>query len=78
MCANRGLLGVDLVQAFSNMNLGKKISQGVDLIPALFVVLFAFVAIGLFQFWSTWPTAERGLVIFEKACPIYAAPQDKT
>lgn len=60
------------------MNFGKKISQGIDLMPALFVVLSAFVAIGLFQFWSSWPAAERGLVIFEKACPIHAAPKNKT
>jgi hypothetical protein len=60
------------------MDFGKKISQGIDFMPALFVVLFAFAAIGLFQFWSSWPAAERGLVIFEKACPIYAASQNKT
>ncbi|MBV8148218.1 MAG: hypothetical protein JO092_03915 [Candidatus Eremiobacteraeota bacterium] len=47
-------------------------SHGIDLTPALFGVLVAFVAIGVFQFWSSWPAAERGLVHFEKACPIYA------
>jgi hypothetical protein len=62
---------------FLFMNLGKKLAQGIDLMPALFVVLFAFVAVGLFQFWGSWPTAERGLVIFEKACPIHAAPQNR-
>jgi hypothetical protein len=56
------------------MNFAKRISDGIDLMPALFVVLLAFVAIGSFQFWSSWPAAERGLVIFERACPIYTTP----
>ena len=54
------------------MKFEKRMSHGIDLTPALFGVLVAFVAIGVFQFWSSWPAAERGLVHFEKACPIYA------
>jgi hypothetical protein len=50
----------------------------IDFMPALFVVLFAFVLVASLQFFGSWSAAERGLLIFEKACPIYASPQNKT
>jgi hypothetical protein len=54
------------------------VNMRIDLMPALFVVLVAFVLVASLQFFGSWPAAERGLLIFEKACPIYASPQNKT
>ncbi len=28
---------------------------------------------GAFEFFGSWPAAQHGLLMFEKACPIYAA-----
>jgi hypothetical protein len=54
------------------MNFSKGTQHGFDLMPALFVVLFAFIAVAMVEFLASWPAAERGLLIFEKTCPIYA------
>lgn len=54
------------------MNLDKRTQRGLDFTPALFAVLFAFVAMASVQFVGGWPAAERGLLLFEKTCPIYA------
>jgi hypothetical protein len=48
------------------------IMRGFDFTPILFAILALFVAVGIFQFLGSWPGAERGLLSFEKACPIYA------
>lgn len=45
--------------------------RGFDFTPALFVTLTLFVTIGAFQFLQGLPGGERGLLAFEKACPIY-------
>jgi hypothetical protein len=42
-----------------------------DFTPALFAILALFVAVGMYQFLGSWPGGERGLLSFEKACPIY-------
>lgn len=55
------------------MALQKGSSRGLDFTPALFAVLIAFVAMGAFEFFGSWPAAQHGLLMFEKACPIYAA-----
>jgi hypothetical protein len=46
--------------------------RGFDFTPALFAILFAFVAAGAFEFFGSWPASHHGLLMFEKACPIYA------
>jgi len=51
--------------------------RGFDLMPVFFAAILAFVTLGALQFAKAWPAAERGLVIFEKTCPIYAA-HDRT
>ena len=45
--------------------------------PALFTILIAFVAVGAFEFFGSWPAAQHGLLIFEKACPIYSSPHSR-
>jgi hypothetical protein len=54
------------------MKINDRSARGFDLMPALFAVLIAFVAVGAFEFAGSWPAAQRGLLNFEKACPIYA------
>jgi hypothetical protein len=39
--------------------------------PALIVAVLFFAVIGSVQFLSSLPGGERGLLKFEKACPIY-------
>jgi hypothetical protein len=43
-----------------------------DFTPALFGLVLAFVVIGSAQFLSSLPGAERGLLLFEKTCPIHS------
>jgi len=60
------------------MNFSKGTQRGFDLMPALFVVLFAFVSVAVLEFFNAWPAAERGLLIFERTCPIYSNLSHKT
>lgn len=46
--------------------------RGIDFMPILLALVAAFVVIGSLQFITTLPAAERGLLLFEKACPIHA------
>lgn len=46
--------------------------HGIDLMPVLLPVVAAFVVIGLLQLLLSLPAAEHGLLLFEKACPIYS------
>jgi hypothetical protein len=39
-----------------------------DFTPVLFVTMALFVSIATFQFFSSWPTGQQGLLAFEKAC----------
>lgn len=52
--------------------------RGFNLMPVFLVALLAFVMVGAVQFVSSWPAAARGLLIFEKACPIYTTSQSKS
>jgi hypothetical protein len=40
----------------------------------VFTVL-AFVAVGMFQLVHSLPGGERGLLLFERACPIHSSSQ---
>ncbi|MGC1380684.1 MAG: hypothetical protein WA814_06625 [Candidatus Baltobacteraceae bacterium] len=44
----------------------------IDFTPALFAVALAFVVAGSVQFLRDLPGGERGLVLFERACPIHS------
>jgi hypothetical protein len=46
-------------------------SRGFDFTPVLIATALAFVLIATFQLLRTLPGGERGLLLFEKACPIY-------
>jgi len=50
-----------------------KPALGFDFMPLLLAIVAAFVILGSLQFAINLPGAERGLVAFEKACPIHAA-----
>ena len=43
----------------------------------IFAVL-AFVAVGMAQLVQSLPGGERGLLLFEKACPIHYSDNEKT
>jgi hypothetical protein len=47
--------------------------RGLDFTPALFAVALVFVSGAVFEFLRSWPGGERGLLNFEKACPIYSS-----
>jgi hypothetical protein len=47
-----------------------------DFTPVLFAILALFVVAGTFQFLGSWPAAQRGLLSFERACPIYERHPD--
>jgi len=66
-CASRSR-----VKTSDTMNVTQGTPRGFDFTPALFAILFAFVAVGAFEFFGSWPTAHHGLLMFEKACPIYS------
>jgi hypothetical protein len=42
-----------------------------DFTPVLLLGVLAFVATATIQLFTTLPGGERGLLQFEKACPIY-------
>jgi hypothetical protein len=46
--------------------------RGLDFTPALFAVVLLFLVGAGFEFLRSWPGGERGLLNFEKACPIYS------
>jgi hypothetical protein len=41
--------------------------------PVLLVMVLTFAVAASVQFLNAFPGAERGLVLFEKACPIHSA-----
>jgi hypothetical protein len=49
-----------------------RVARGFDFAPLLAAVVLAFVILGSLQFWNVLPGGERGLLRFEKACPIYS------
>jgi hypothetical protein len=42
-----------------------------DFTPALMAIPLAFAVLGSVQFLHDLPSAERGLLLFERACPIH-------
>jgi hypothetical protein len=42
-----------------------------DFMPVFFAAVLAFVLAGLLDLSRSLPDGERGLLLFEKACPIY-------
>jgi hypothetical protein len=52
-------------------------SEGVrlDFMPALVAITLAFVVVASVQFLRDLPAGGRGLLLFEKACPIHSAVQ---
>lgn len=49
-----------------------------DFTPALVAIALAFVVLGSIQFLHDLPGGERGLLLFEKACPIHSAGGDSS
>jgi hypothetical protein len=49
-------------------------AQGFDFTPILFAVVLLFVVVAIVQFSQGWAGGQRGLLSFEKACPIYTVP----
>jgi hypothetical protein len=47
-------------------------SRGLDFTPVLLATVLAFVVTAAFQFSRSLPGGERGLLLFERACPIYS------
>jgi hypothetical protein len=43
-----------------------------DFTPALLATVLVFVVVASVQFLSSLPGAQRGLLLFEKACPIHS------
>jgi hypothetical protein len=53
------------------MDLGKSPAAGFDFTPVLFGVVLLFVVVAIVQFSQGWAGGQHGLLLFEKACPIY-------
>lgn len=47
--------------------------RSMNLTPIFLATVFAFVVVAVLQFAHGLPGAEHGLLLFEKACPIYHA-----
>jgi hypothetical protein len=48
-------------------------SRGFDFTPVLFAIVLVFVVVGTLQFSRSLAGGERGLLIFEKTCPIHSS-----
>ncbi|MFZ0573107.1 MAG: hypothetical protein WAM02_00305 [Candidatus Cybelea sp.] len=48
-------------------------SRGFDFTPVLFAIVLAFVVAGSLQFSRSLAGGERGLLLFERACPIHSS-----
>jgi hypothetical protein len=46
-------------------------SGGLDFTPPLLAIVLAFVVLAAVALSHSLPGGERGLLLFEKACPIY-------
>jgi hypothetical protein len=49
--------------------------RGLDFTPVLFATVLVFVVAGTLAFSSGLAGGERGLLLFEKACPIHSGAQ---
>ena len=47
--------------------------RGFDFTPMLVATVLAFVVVATVQLSRTLPGGERGLLLFERACPIYSS-----
>jgi hypothetical protein len=54
------------------MDSSKGPPRAVDFTPLLLATVLAFVIVATFQFLRDLPGAERGLLLFERACPIHS------
>lgn len=50
----------------------KQSPHGLDLTPVLMAAVLAFVVAATVQFSLSLAGGERGLLLFERACPIYS------
>lgn len=48
-------------------------SRGFDFTPVLVATVLLFVTFAVFQLVRSLPDGQRGLLLFEKACPIYSS-----
>jgi hypothetical protein len=47
--------------------------RGFDFTPVLFAIVLVFVVVGSLQFSRSLAGGERGLLLFERACPIHSS-----
>jgi hypothetical protein len=47
-------------------------TQGLDFTPVLLAVVLLFVIVSALKFTHSLAAGERGVLLFEKACPIYS------
>jgi hypothetical protein len=47
-------------------------SCGLDFAPVLFAIVLGFVVVSVLQISHSLAGGERGLLLFERACPIYS------
>jgi hypothetical protein len=52
----------------------KLLSRGFDLAPLFIALILAFAAVAAIELSSSWPDAQRGLLLFEKTCPLSQSP----
>lgn len=45
-------------------------TKAFDLTPVFAAIMMVFVIVSALQFSRAWPDAQRGLLLFEKACPL--------
>ncbi len=48
-------------------------SRGLDFMPAMVAIVLLFVIVAVVQLSGSLPNAERGLLLFEKACKIHSS-----
>ncbi|HEY3676850.1 MAG TPA: hypothetical protein VGK84_12765 [Candidatus Tumulicola sp.] len=56
------------------MKFWKPSTSGFDFTPILLVLVALFVVVSVVQFTQGWAAGQHGLLLFEKACPIYSRP----
>jgi hypothetical protein len=55
------------------MDSWKGSSRGFDFTPVLLATVLVFVVVAALQLSRSLPGGERGLLLFERACPIYSS-----
>lgn len=46
---------------------------GFDFTPVLIAAVLLFVVLGTLDFFGSLPAGERGLLMYERTCPIYSS-----